>query len=85
MTLRDFIHKKFLTCYFLKGKQMKKAKFILTMYLGDTKLDVHGSYEQIEEIYLSGTDYEISELIHSLNWDKFEDQFKEVYFYSQRG
>lgn len=64
---------------------MKKAPYLLTMFLGDTELDIHGDADQIEEIYIAGTDHEISELIHALSWDKFKEQFKEVLYYSQRG
>ena len=66
-----------------KGNNMK-APYILTMCLGDTYIDVHGDYDQIEEIYIADTDHEIYELVHSLNWDKFKDSFKENYYYSQR-
>ena len=51
-----------------------KSNYLTTMYIGDTKIDVHGSNRHyIEEIYISGTDVEISEMIHSLvGWDKFK-------------
>lgn len=68
---------------FNKGKQMKKATYLLSMTLGDTNLNIHGDADQIEEIYIAGTDHEISELIHALNWDKFKDQFNEVLYYSK--
>jgi hypothetical protein len=62
---------------------MKKAPYLLSMYLGDTYLDIHGDADQIEGVYIAGTDHEISELIHALNWDKFKEQFKEVLYYSK--
>ena len=49
-----------------------KATYLLTMCLGDTDIDVHGSDEQVEEIYVSGTDHEISELIYALDSEKFK-------------
>ena len=55
-----------------------KSNYLLSMYLGDTYLDIHGSPEQVEEIYISGTDHEISEMIHSLNWGSFISKFKEA-------
>jgi hypothetical protein len=60
---------------------MKKAKYILTMCLGDTDLDIHGSADQVEEIYISETDCEISEMIHALNWEEFISIFKENLYY----
>ena len=62
---------------------MKKPPYLLTMTLGDTSLDIHGDADQIESVFIAGTDHEISELIHSLNWDKFKEQFKEVLYYSK--
>ena len=60
-----------------------KATYILTMNLGDTEIDVHGNDDQVEEIYISGTDHEISELIHALNWQSFKELFKEHLHYSR--
>jgi hypothetical protein len=59
---------------------MKKAQFMVTMTLGDTDLDIHGSPDQIEEIYIHNTDIEIFELIHSLNWYEFKEKFNEVMY-----
>ena len=59
---------------------MKKAQFMVTMTLGDTDLDVHGDPDQIEEIYIHGTDIEIFELIHSLNWNEFKSKFHEAMY-----
>jgi len=42
------------------------------LYIGDTQVDIHGYDNQVEEIYISNTDINITELIHELNWDKFE-------------
>jgi hypothetical protein len=59
---------------------MKKAQFMVTMTLGDTDLDIHGSPDQIEEIYIHNTDIEIFELIHALNWDEFKSRFYEAMY-----
>lgn len=59
---------------------MKKAQFMVTMTLGDTDLDIHGSPDQIEEIYIHNTDIEISELIHTLNWSEFKVKFHEAMY-----
>lgn len=60
-----------------------KATYLLTMCIGDTDIDVHGNDEQIEEIYISGTDHEISELIYTLNLEEFKKKFKESFYYSR--
>ena len=57
-----------------------KATYLLSMYLGDSCLDVHGSPDQIEEIYIHNTDIEIFELIHALNWDEFKKRFNEALY-----
>jgi hypothetical protein len=59
---------------------MKKAQFMVTMTLGDTDLDIHGSPDQIEEIYIHNTDIEMFELIHTLNWDGFKAKFYEAIY-----
>lgn len=60
-----------------------KEPYLLTMCIGDTDVDVHGCCEQVESVYISGTDHEISELIYSLNADKFRKKFLEA-LYSSR-
>jgi len=59
---------------------MKKAPFMLSMYIGDTLLDVHGVPEQVDEIYIHDTDIDVTEMMHSLNWDKFEEKFKDALY-----
>lgn len=59
---------------------MKKAPFMVTMCLGDTYLDVHGNTEQIEEVYIHDTDIDVTEMLHTLNWDKFETRFEEAMY-----
>ena len=53
---------------------------MVTMTLGDTDLDIHGSPDQIEEIYIHNTDIEMFELIHALNWDVFKAKFHEAMY-----
>ena len=60
-----------------------KATYLLTMCLGDTEIDVHVSDDQVEEIYISGTDHEISELIYALNKTGFEKAYKEYAYYAK--
>lgn len=60
-----------------------KATYLLTMCIGDTDIDVHGSDEQVEEIYIAGTDHEISELIYALNPEEFKKKFKKSFYYSR--
>ncbi len=59
---------------------MKKAPFMTTVCVGDTYLDVHGYIEQIEEVYIHDTDIDVTEMLHALNWDKFEARFQEVMY-----
>ena len=61
---------------------MKKTPFLTQIYIGDTLIDVHGyGRKQIEEVYIANTDIEISEMIHSLNWDEFEKKADEAIYY----
>jgi hypothetical protein len=60
-----------------------KAQFLMSMYLGDTELNIHGDADQIEEIYIAGTDHEVSEMIYALNQEAFKKQFKEALYYSR--
>jgi hypothetical protein len=61
------------------------------MYYGDTYLDIYG-YEDadepnvghvggvdIEDVCISDTEVSVLEMIHALNWDKFEAQVHESY------
>jgi hypothetical protein len=62
------------------------AKYLLgSMYCGDTLLDVYGELSDPEpnlgyngdidiyDVRLSNTDVSVFEMIHSLNWEKFND------------
>jgi len=55
---------------------MKKAPYMGWNYIGDTQLDFHGyGRGEIEEVYISDTDIDVKEMIHSLcGWDKFEQK-----------
>ena len=57
-----------------------KATYLLSMYLGDTYLDVHGDPDQIEDIYIHDTDISVFEMVHALNWVEFKKKFKEAYY-----
>lgn len=60
--------------------------YLLTMYVGDTSLDIYGSKDDddpsvghigaidIEDVCIANTQISVLEMIHSLNWDKFQDQ-----------
>jgi hypothetical protein len=53
-----------------------KTPYIGFVYIGDTPLDIHGYDGYFEEIYISNTDINVTEMIHSLtkiSFDKFED------------
>ena len=56
--------------------KIKKGPFIGSAYEGDTLLDIHGYDGYFEEIYIAGTDINVTEMIHSLtktSFDKFEE------------
>ena len=56
--------------------KLKKSPYIGCAYEGDTLLDIHGYDGYFEEIYISGTDINVTEMIHSLttiSFDKFVD------------
>jgi hypothetical protein len=58
---------------------------------GDTYLDVYGYGDEdeddvgyvgsvdIEDVCIEGTEISVLEMIHSLNWAKFNDSVQEVY------
>jgi hypothetical protein len=44
---------------------------LCTVYVGDTLLDVFGEEKQYpEEVKIRGTDIDVTEMLHSLNWEK---------------
>ena len=53
--------------------KIKKQPYIGWLYVGDTMVDIHGEDGQIEEVYISDTDIDVTEMIHSLGcWEQFE-------------
>ncbi len=65
--------------------------YVLSLYVGDTYLDVHGSIDKdessvghvggvdIEDVFIADTDTSVLEMIHSLGWDKFNDSVQAAY------
>lgn len=64
---------------------------VFSMYYGDTYLDIYG-YEdasepnvghvggiEIEDVKIADTDVSVLEMIHALNWEKFEQKVQEEY------
>jgi len=59
--------------------KIKKSLFIGSAYEGNTLLDIHGYDGYFEEIYIAGTDIDVTEMIHSLtriSFDKFEEDVR---------
>ena len=69
----------------------KLKNYVLSVYCGDTYLDVYGYGDEdeddvghigsvdIEDVCIADTEISVLEMIHSLNWDKFNDSVQEVY------
>jgi hypothetical protein len=69
----------------------KLQNYVLSLYCGDTYLDVYGSVDKdddtighiggvdIEDVCIADTDTSVLEMIHSLNWDKFNDNVQAEY------
>ena len=65
--------------------------YVLSLYVGDTYLDVHGSVNKdddtvgliggvdIEDVFIADTDTSVLEMIHGLNWAKFHDSVQAAY------
>ena len=65
--------------------------YVLSLYVGDTYLDVYGSVDKdepdighiggvdIEDVFIADTDTSVLEMIHSLGWDKFNDLVQAEY------
>jgi len=65
--------------------------YVLSLYVGDTYLDVHGSIDKdepsvghiggvdIEDVFIADTDTSVLEMIYSLGWDKFNDSVQAAY------
>jgi hypothetical protein len=67
-----------------KMNKIKKAPYMGHLYVGDTMVDIHGyGRGEICEVYISDTDISVWEMIHALNWDKFEkDADEAAYLYA---
>lgn len=65
--------------------------YVLSLYVGDTYLDVYGSVDQddptvgfiggvdIEDVFIADTKISVIDMINSLNWAKFNDQVQSEY------
>jgi hypothetical protein len=63
----------------------KASNYLMTMYCGDTLLDVYGEVDNdepsvghvggidIEDVCIADTDISVWEMLHSLNFDKFNE------------
>ena len=67
----------------------KASNFLMTMYCSDTLLDVYGYVDKdepsvghvggidIEDVCIADTDISVWEMIHALDFDKFDKQAQE--------
>ena len=66
--------------------------YVMSLYCGDTYLDVYGSIDKdeldighvggvdIEDVFIANTEISVLEMIHSISgWDKFNDSVQAVY------
>ena len=65
--------------------------YVLSLYVGDTYLDVHGGIDKdepnigivggvdIDDVFIANTNISVLEMIHSLNWAKFNDSVQAAY------
>ena len=65
--------------------------YVLSLYVGDTYLDVYGSVDKdepdighiggvdIDDVFIADTKISVLEMIHSLGWDKFNDKVQSEY------
>lgn len=70
---------------------MKRNNYVLSVYCGDTLLDIYGYEDKdepsvghvggvdIEDVCIADTEISVLEMIHGLNWDKFNDSVQEDY------
>ena len=69
----------------------KLQNYVVSLYCGDTYLDVYGSIDEdepnvghiggvdIEDVCIADTETSVLEMIHSLGWDKFNDSVQAAY------
>jgi hypothetical protein len=66
--------------------------YVLSLYVGDTYLDVHGNIDKdepdigivggvdIDDVFIANTETSVLEMIHSIGgWDKFNDSVQAAY------
>jgi len=65
--------------------------YVVSLYCGNTYLDVYGYVDadepsvghvggvDIEDVCIADTDTSVLEMIHGLNWAKFEESVQEAY------
>jgi hypothetical protein len=65
--------------------------YVLSLYVGDTYLDVHGGIDkdeplvghiggvEIDDVFIANTEINVIEMINSLGWDKFNDLVQAAY------
>jgi hypothetical protein len=71
---------------------MKNRNYVMSLYIGDTYLDVYGSVDEddptvghvggveIEDVCIADTETSVLEMIHGLGgWAKFEIKVQEAY------
>ena len=71
---------------------MKNKNYVMSLYIGDTYLDVYGSVDKdepdvghvggvdIEDVCIADTETSVLEMIHGLGgWAKFEESVQEAY------
>jgi hypothetical protein len=69
----------------------KLNNYVVSLYCGDTYLDVYGSIDKdepsvghvggvdIEDVCIADTETSVLEMIHGLNWAKFNDSVQAAY------
>jgi hypothetical protein len=69
----------------------KLQNYVLSLYCGDTYLDVYGSIDEdddtvghvggvdIEDVCIADTETSVLEMIHALDWAKFNDRVQSEY------
>jgi hypothetical protein len=75
----------------IKGINMKNKNYVVSLYCGDTYLDVYGSVDEddptvghigavdIEDVCIADTETSVFEMIYSFGWSKFYEQVQEAY------
>lgn len=70
---------------------MKNRNYVMSLYVGDTYLDVYGSVDEddptvgyvggvdIEDVFIADTEISVLDMINSLDWAKFNDMVQSEY------